>query len=130
MRYLVKARVRTGKEKALLEAIQNRTLGEGSVAGDEYLRNMEQARLVQDGTANWVEVCYCAEPLQEERPYWEKFFELVSIEDAHDRANCKHENGKQTWACNDCSCTRKLEQRLRFSGTAFLEELKKSAGGS
>lgn len=128
MRYLVKARVKPGKEAALLEAIEKRSLGAGSIAGDEYLHDMEQARLVADGTTNWVEVCYCAEPLQEERPYWEEYFELISIEDAHDRTNCKHENGKEMWACGDCSCTRKLEQRLRFTGTAFLEELKKSTG--
>jgi hypothetical protein len=40
MRYLVKARLKAGREKALLVAIENGTLGQGSVAGDEYLHNM------------------------------------------------------------------------------------------
>lgn len=84
MRYLVKARVKSGKEKALAKAIQEGTLGQGSIAGDEYLDDMEHARLQKDGTAVWVEVCYCAAPLQEERPYWEEFFELIEIKDAHD----------------------------------------------
>jgi hypothetical protein len=45
MRYLVKARVKSGCEKQLLDAIEAGTLGKGSVAGDEYLCDMEQARL-------------------------------------------------------------------------------------
>jgi hypothetical protein len=51
MRYLVKARVKSGREKRLMEAIEAGTLGKGSVAGDEYLYDMEQARVAEDGTA-------------------------------------------------------------------------------
>jgi len=91
MRYLVKARVKNGKQKALLNAIKEGTLGQGSIAGDEYLDDMEHARLQKDGTTVWVEVCYCRTPLQEERPYWEKFFELLEVKDAHSRRNCRHE---------------------------------------
>jgi len=69
MRYLVRARVKAGGERSLLQAIERGTLGRGSVAGGEYLRNMREARLCPDGTARWVEVCYCPTPLQEERPY-------------------------------------------------------------
>jgi len=36
MRYLVKARVKAGSEKPLLDAIDQQTLGKGSIAGDEY----------------------------------------------------------------------------------------------
>jgi hypothetical protein len=68
MRYLVTARVKPGREQALLSAIENGSLGAGSVAGDEYLRNMTDARLRQDGSLKWVEVCFCAVPLEEERP--------------------------------------------------------------
>ena len=59
MRYLVRARVKPGREAALLAAVEAGTLGAGSVAGDEYLRNMAEARLCDDGTARWVEVCFC-----------------------------------------------------------------------
>ena len=55
MRYLVKARVKPGREKALLAAIEQETLGQGSVAGDEYLHNMRQARAAADGTFRAVE---------------------------------------------------------------------------
>ena len=44
MRYLVEARVKPGKEQALVRAIDAGTLGRGSIAGDEYLHNMRQAR--------------------------------------------------------------------------------------
>ena len=124
MRYLVRGRVKPGKERALLEAIQRGTLGRGSVAGDEYLRNMQDARLFDDGTARWVEVCYCATPLEEERPYWEEFFDLVKIQDAHARKNCRDENGTEAWACGECDCTEKLEAKLKEQGPAFLPILK------
>jgi hypothetical protein len=128
MRYLVKARVKPGREKALSEAIANKTLGQGSIAGDEYLHDVQQARCGEDGTAHWVEICFCATPLAEERPYWEKYFELLSVKDAHARRNCRHENGTEPWACCDCDCTKRLEERLRSSGKSFLHELKRTVG--
>jgi hypothetical protein len=124
MRYLVKARVKPGKEKALLDAIKDGTLGQGSIAGDEYAYDMEQASVGDDGTAHWVETCFCATPLQEERPYWEKYFELLSVKDAHNRKNCRHENGTEDWACSNCDCTRRLEERLQQTGKPFLGTLK------
>src|SRR5262252_1706345 len=109
MRYLVTARVRPGKEAALLQAIDSGTLGGGSVAGDEYLRNMESARLCRDGSAKWVEICFCDTPLAEERPYWEEYFELVRVQDAHARHCCRDLDGSEPWACCECDCTAKLE---------------------
>ena len=76
------ARVKPGKAGALAEAIDNSSLGEGSIAGDEYLRNMEAARSHDDGRVQWVEVCFCSTPLAEERPYWEAYFELDNVQDA------------------------------------------------
>ena len=119
MRYLVRARVKPGCEQALLEAIENRTLGRGSIAGNEYFRNMYSARLCEDGTARWVEVCYCYEPLDEERPYWEKYFELTKVQSAHDRRKCRDENGTEPWACCNCDCTERLEAWLRKQGKRF-----------
>jgi hypothetical protein len=124
MRYLVTARLKPGRERALLDAIEQETLGDGSIAGDEYLHDMRRARLDQQGKAHWVETCFCSTPLAEERPYWEEYFELVTIKDAHSRKNCRHENGTEPWACCDCDCTRKLEQRLEKTGDSFLEKLK------
>jgi hypothetical protein len=123
MRYLVRARVKPGREADLLDAIEQETLGQGSVAGGEYLRNMRDARLFDDKTARWVEVCYCPTPLQEERPYWEEYFELTRVQDAHDRRKCRDENGSEPWACGDCDCTARLEQKLKTSRKSLLEFL-------
>jgi hypothetical protein len=90
------------------------------VAGGEYLRNMAEARQSTDGTVRWVEICYCETPLQEERPYWEEYFDLVKIQDAHDRRQCRDYNGSEPWACHDCDCTERLEKKLANSGDAFL----------
>ncbi|HEY7335186.1 MAG TPA: hypothetical protein VH639_09900 [Bryobacteraceae bacterium] len=124
MRYLVRARVKPGCERSLLDAIENRTLGRGSVAEGEYLRNMGEARLCEDETARWVEVCYCATPLQEERPYWERYFELTKVQDAHDRRKCRDYNGSEPWACENCDCTERLERKLADSGKPFLNSLR------
>src|SRR5271163_385981 len=124
MRYLVRARVKPGGERSLLQAIERGTLGKGSVAGGEYLRNMQDARLCPDGTARWVEVCYCPTPLQEERPYWEEYFELVKVQDAHDRRRCRDQNGSEPWACENCDCTERLEQKLATLGDSFLKKLR------
>ena len=124
MRYLVRARVKAGREHDLLKAIENETLGQGSVAEGEYLRNMQDARLCPDQTARWVEVCYCPTPLQEERPYWEEYFDLVRVQDAHDRRKCRDENGTEPWACSECDCTERLEAKLKSAGTAFLDILR------
>jgi hypothetical protein len=95
MRYLVRARVKPGRQGDLLEAINDETLGQGSVGEGEYLRNMKDARLCPDQTARWVEVCYCPTPPQEERPYWEEYVELTPVQDAHDRRKCRDENGTE-----------------------------------
>ena len=129
MRYLVRASVKPGRERALLEAINRGTLGEGSVAEGEYLRNMNDARLAPDQTARWVEVCYCPTPLQEERPYWEEYFDLVKVQDAHDRRKCRDQNGSEPWACGDCDCTARLEEKLKNTGQPFLKILRTSCRG-
>ena len=109
---------------ALLEAIENETLGSGSVAEGEYLRNMQEARKFPDHTARWVEVCYCPIPLLEERPYWEQYFELSRVQDAHDRQRCRDQNGSEAWACGSCDCTLHLEEKLAAAGPKFLDTLR------
>jgi hypothetical protein len=126
VRYLVTARVRPGREAALLRALDDGTLGLGSVAGDEYEHDMAQARLTADGAVKWVEVCFCAEPLDEERPYWEEYFELVRVQDAHTRQRCRDLTGEEPWACCDCDCTQRLEERMKGWGRPFLEVLREA----
>ena len=127
MRYLVRARIKPGCEAALLKAIEDGTLGYGSVAEGEYIRNMLESRLCADGTARWVEVCYCATPLAEERPYWEEYFDLIRVQDAHDRRRCRDDNGSAPWACNDCDCTERLERKLTAVGEPFIESIRSAS---
>jgi hypothetical protein len=124
MRYLVKARLKDGQRDALLEAIDKKTLGLGSVAGGEYLRDMAHARQLEDGMVCWVEVCYCATPLEEEIPYWEEYFELVNIKNAHARDKCKDLNGTDYWACSTCDCTVRLEETMESWGGLFVRNLR------
>ena len=116
MRYLVTARVKPGRRPALDRAIDQGTLGQGSIAGDEYLHNMSEARQLPTGDVKWVETCFCATPLAEERPYWEQYFDLASVKDAHARSKCRHENGTEYWACSNCDCTDRLEAALKKQG--------------
>lgn len=130
MRYLVTARVKPGRAASLLRAIEEGSLGLGSVAGDEYLRDMAAARTASTGapdTARWVEVCFCEMPLAEERPYWEEYFELLRVQDAHSRGRCRDLDGAEPWACLDCDCTARLEERLRSRGEPFLSCLRRAA---
>ena len=119
MRYLVTARVKPGRAEALARAIDEGSLGRGSVAGGEYLRNMGAAREREDGRVQWVEVCYCATPLAEEREYWEAYFTLEKVQDAHARSRCRDLNGSEPWTCGVCDCTARLESRLASTGRPF-----------
>jgi hypothetical protein len=121
MRYLVTARVKAGCLAALRSAIRTGSLGAGSVAGDEYLHDMARARELPDGRVTWVETCFCPTPLAEERAYWEEYFDLLGVKDAHARSRCRDENGTEPWACCDCDCTEGLERRLAARGKAFHE---------
>jgi hypothetical protein len=123
MRYLVTARIKDRQERPLQRAIESGTLGQGSVAGDEYLRNMTEARAHDDGRVQWVEVCFCPTPLLEERDYWEEYFDLVKVQDAHARTKCRDLTGEEPWACCDCDCTARLEARLATKGRPFLAKL-------
>jgi hypothetical protein len=123
----VTARVRTGREGALRRAIDEESLGAGSIAAAEFLRNVNEARQRADGMVRWVEVCYCPTPLEEERPHWELFFDLLSVKDAHARARCRHERGDQRYACDSCDCTARLETRLGHTGKRFLTALREAA---
>jgi hypothetical protein len=119
MRYLVTASVKPGRREPLARAIEDGTLGAGSVAGDEYFRNMDAARELEDGRVQWVEVCYCATPLAEEREYWEAYFHLDKVQDAHARSRCRDLNGEEPWSCGDCDCTARLDARLATKGRPF-----------
>ncbi len=124
MRYLVHARVKSDRAGDLLQAIENRTLGAGSVAGSEYLRDMQHARLLDDGSVRWVEVCFCFSPLEEELPYWEEYFDLSKVMNAHNREKCLDLTGDEPWACTNCDCTDRLEETMEGWGVSLLTSLR------
>jgi hypothetical protein len=123
MRYLVTARLKPGKAADLAGAIDDGSLGRGSVAGGEYLRNMHDARVDGRGDIRWVEVCFCPTPLAEEQEYWEEYFDLVKVQDAHARSRCRDLTGEEPWACCDCDCSARLEAKLSTTGERFLKRL-------
>ncbi len=120
----MRARLREERARDLLQATERGTLGRGSVAHGEYARNMRAARRMEDGSVRWVEVCYCPTPLAEERAYWEPYFQLERVQDAHGRSNCRDASGEEPWACSSCDCTDKLEDSLARRGEPFLEGLR------
>ena len=82
-----------------------------------------QARELEDGRVQWVEVCYCPIPLLEERDYWEEYFHVEKVQDAHARSRCRDVNGDEPWSCGDCDCSARLEARLATKGRPFLQTL-------
>ncbi len=123
MKYLIKARLIENKRNALRDAIADETLGQGSVAFGEYVKNMKQARVLEDGTLCWVEICFCATPLNEEMPYWAEYFEDIRIEPTQDSKYCQDANGELARACFDCTCTQTLEDEMQHWGRPFTDEI-------
>ena len=79
---------------------------------------LDQTRLLQIIGPAGLTVCYCPTPLEEERPYWERYFELTRVQDAHDRRQRRDHNGSEPWACEDCDWTERLERKLASQGGA------------
>ena len=52
-------------------------------------------------------------------PYWEDYFELIAVKDAHARSRCRDQKGTEPWACCDCDCTERLERWLESQGEPF-----------
>jgi hypothetical protein len=120
VKYLIKAKLKPAKSANLFEAIKNGTLGAGSVAFGEYERNMKSARVLEDGTLCWVEICFCETPLNEEQHYWEEYFEDITIVNAQEREFCLDASGALKRACFECDCTETLEDNLSKLGKPFI----------
>ncbi len=131
MRYLVRAFVKKGKERELLEAVESESLGRGSIAYPTYIKCMKSARLLEDGQVRWIEVCYCREAfgpggeLLEELPYWREYFEDIDI-----RYTTTLEKCEGYPYCGDCECTEKLEAKLSGMGRRFYAALRKKAASA
>src|SRR5438270_12636532 len=120
MRYLLGARVRPEKKRALLRALAEGRFGEGFPYGD--LGEMLCAgRVDRSGVIRWVEGCYCREgygvAMHEELPYLEEYLTDLEVADARSPKDCKGYP-----KCNDCPCTRKV----RFEGEPLLDHLRRA----
>ena len=141
----------SAREAAILDALQqrlsdvrDRIVGlTPEVFGDaaDYLKRLQQSLSTNDRPDNDARVpagsdgkdcvkALCAisltsGPLHPIIPSTDsaQFFELLKVQDAHNRKNCRHENDTEPWACTDCDCTRRLEQRLAETGEPFLKTL-------
>jgi hypothetical protein len=126
VRYLVRAFVIKGKERALLEAVESGSLGKGSIAYPTYIKCMKSARLLDNGQVRWIEPCYCREAfgpggeLLEELPYWREYFEDFDI-----RYTTTLEKCEGYPSCGSCECTEKLEGKLEVMDNRFFTALKK-----
>ena len=67
-------------------------------------------------------------PLAEERPFWEAFFDLVTVRDAHARTRCRDATGTEPWACGGCDCAARLEAKLAGEGVGLLAALREAVG--
>jgi hypothetical protein len=119
MRYLMKARVISGKAAALKQALDDSTFGRGFPYGDlgEAIR---ECTVDDSGTLRWVETCYCREyynvAMAEEIPYFEPYLHDIEVGDARDPRFC---DGYPH--CNNCNCT----DGIRLPGTPFSEYIQR-----
>ena|SRR5437773_5418803 len=124
VRYLVKARVKLGKDRALVQAIDEHVLGRGSIAGDEYLHNMEQARVTENGVAQWVETCFCDLPLSEEWPYLGRIFRPAQREGRPLRSQLPARERNRTVGLLQLRLHAEAGGKLRTQSMSFLNTLR------
>ena len=62
-------------------------------------------------------------PRAEAAPKKKYHFELTKVQEAHARSRCRDLNGTEPWACGDCDCSARLEERLCSKGRRFLDRI-------
>ena len=130
MRYLITAKVKPDQAAALRDAIAGETLGQGSIAEGEYLRNMSLARQRADGRVQWVEVCFCGSLSRRSGPTGRSTSTCPACRTPTRASKCRDLYGNEPWACGDCDCTARLEQRMEEWGRPFLEALEAEDGAA
>jgi hypothetical protein len=117
MRYLLSAKVKPERQRALLDAIEQGRFGKEFPYGD-LGETLCRGRVDGSGTIRWVEVCYCREflgvAMDEEIGYFEEYLTDITIADARSPRSC---DGYPV--CNECDCT----DKVRFRGEPFLDYL-------
>ena len=85
MYYAVTARFKPFAAAKFYENLTDGSLQSQKPDGEEIIASMKRARISQDGTVQWSEVCYCRTPLKHEREtVYDHFFEDIQTEEVED----------------------------------------------
>ncbi len=85
MYYVVTARFKSITAAEFYEKLTDGTIQSQKPDGKEIVASMRRAKISQDGTVRWSEVCYCPTPLQHERKtVYDHFFEDIQTEEVED----------------------------------------------
>jgi hypothetical protein len=78
--YLVTAKPKPERLRALLENLRNRAYAQMRPFGKSMSRSLENARLREDGYVTWEEEDYCSPPLAQERAAaLDEFFDELDV---------------------------------------------------
>ncbi len=98
MFYVVTARFKPFTATEFYRKLTDGTIQSQKPDGKEIVASMRRAKISQDGTVRWSEVCYCPTPLQHEREtVYDRYFEDIQTEE--------------------------IEDYVEFEGEAFMEHL-------
>ena len=85
MYYIVSARFKPSTAAEFYRKLTDGTIQSQKPDGKEIVASMRRAKISQDGTVRWSEVCYCPTPLQHERAtVYDRFFEDIQTEEVED----------------------------------------------
>jgi len=85
MYYVVTARFKPEIAADFYGKLTDGTIQSQKPDGKEIVASMRRAKISQDGTVRWSEVCYCPTPLQHEREtVYDHFFEDIQTEEVED----------------------------------------------
>ncbi len=87
MIYAVTAHLIEGREAEFHRRLTDGTIAAQRPDGMEIVASMRRARITQDGTVRWTELCYCSPPLQHEREtVLDRYFSDLRTEPVEDHA--------------------------------------------
>ena len=106
MRYLVTARVKAGRRAALDRAIDDGTLGRGSVAGGEVPpQHGRRTRATRTGACSGSRSATARRRSPKSASTGSRISISTKVQDAHARSRCRDLNGTEPWSCGDCDCS-------------------------
>ena len=118
---VVAARILTDLSFRLSGKISERLVNVGEhVAKGQVLARLDPEEQQAELVSAEANVASAEAMVRQSAAAFERQKELLSVKDAHNRKNCRDLNGSEPWACSDCDCTRRLEQRLKERGKPFL----------